>query len=432
MRSSLLTSLLLSFSLVSLQADDNSDPEKKSTLPAMKVLPVGSSLHAIRAPRFDENYKKISLLTAARMDILSKHKLKGTDVDLTLYREDGIQAATHLNSVFYFESTGVIHSDENITISGESFDIASQGLTLDWEKHAGFLLGKTQTMLYSDKDQKMHPSIFNTPDKPAPIKRASKATAQAAAVLATIPALLTADELQQISQFAEPSTAIIQSVDQQTQREIKHVELTADTIGHSKDTLRGKLDQEVGNTTTLITAEPLAAKNGQVPITITSDNGMYFDATKGVIVYSKDVSVVHPQYQLSCTDELKIQLSEEPSTHAAQTSVDSEATSPNQPNTDQIARFNGLNMAIATGNVVIRAKDNKGQLIVAKAEIVSYNGKTGITILKGGQPTITQGDTIARVLSNTGYIKILPNMSTRIEGKHEIKTNLKQLQNSQQ
>lgn len=424
MRTSTLTSLILSLALASVYAEENSAAEKKSTLPAMKVLPVGSSLHTIRAPRFDENYKKISLLTAARMDILSKNKLKGTDVNLTLFKEDGIQASTHLDSVFYFERSGMIHSTENLTITGEVFDIASQGLTLLWGNHTGFLLGKTQTMLYSDKDHKMNSSIFNTNKKPAPLKRASKATATTLAVLSTIPALLSADELQQIEHAAAPSSATIQSIDQQTLKEVQQVDAIAKSIDQSQQALRAQLNQEIETSTAATTTKTLTAKKGQIPITITSNNGMYFDATKGLIVYSKDVSIVHPQYQLSCSDELKIQLKEKQIDDA---NLEDNKTSSTLPHSNQISRFDGLQMAIATGDVIIRAKDNKGQLIVAKAQIVSYNGLTGVTLLKGGRPTITQGNTTARILSDSGYIMIMPNMSTRIEGKHEIKTNLKNL-----
>ena len=74
------------------------------------------------------------------------------------------------------------------------------------------------------------------------------------------------------------------------------------------------------------------------------------------------------------------------------------------------------------------SKDKDGKLITTRSQTATYDGDTGIMILRGGRPTVQQGDTIARVLSDTGYIKILPNMSVRIEGRHEIKANLKELQ----
>ena len=91
-------------------------------------------------------------------------------------------------------------------------------------------------------------------------------------------------------------------------------------------------------------------------------------------------------------------------------------------------KFDGLDKAIATGNVIIRAKDSEGKPIITHSEIATYDGTTEIIVLRGGRPTVQQGNTIARILSDSGYIKILPNMSVRIVGRHEILADLNELQ----
>jgi lipopolysaccharide export system protein LptA len=141
---------------------------------------------------------------------------------------------------------------------------------------------------------------------------------------------------------------------------------------------------------------------------------MYFDAVTGTAIYQNDVVVTHPQVRLTCSKELKVLLKK--AEHPAK-------------NADQNDKFDGLDKAIATGNVVIKAKDSSGKIITTHSDIATYDGTTGIIILKGGRPTVQQGNTIARILSDSGYIKILPNMSVRIEGKHEIKADLNELQN---
>ena len=400
------------------------------TIPAMKVLPVGSTLHDLRVPQFNKDYETTSVLFAEQVEILEEQKVKGSQVDIIVYKDNSPQATTHLNSAFYQESSGIIHSVENLTISGDTFDIAAQGLILHWVKRTGFLLGKTQTMFYSDIDKKMTPPISSPKNKKSltVVKPKLKPKALAVAVV-TIPALLSAEELKDNDSLSASSTATIEQVDKQALKDIEQMEHVAHAIDNTKKTLHTQLLATVGNETSPNTvAVPIKPKANKVAVTVNCENGMYFDAISGTIVYQKDVIVIHPKYTLNCSDELKIILKEKA---ANPESGDPEPKSGEllTPNTKNLARFSGLSKAIATGNVVIKSKDKEGGIIITHSHTATYDGDTGIMILRGARPTVQQGDTIARVLSDTGYIKILPNMSVRIEGRHEIKANLDELQN---
>ena len=412
-------------SLLSLTTGANSEQETQSTLPVMKVLPVGSSMLDVRIPRFNKEYETTSLLTAKQMDILPNDKLKGSIVDVTIYKDNNPQATTHLKSAFYYQTKGVIHSLENLTISGDSFDIGAQGLILNWKKRAGFLLGKTETLFYSEIDKKMT-SPVSTPqnNKSQPMAKTNKTVKAVAAVAVSIPALLSADELKVIDVLATPSTAIVANVDTQANKDISDMQSTASQIDSQKVELHSQLVQIVDNQTTpVLAAEPLTPQPTKVPVSVTCDNGMYFDATTGTVVYQKDIVVTHPQYFLTCTDELKVLLAKETKPANSETPSAAPSTAP---------KFSGIDKAIATGNVIIKTKDSSGKLIITHSEIATYDGVTGVMILKGNRPTVQQGDTIARVLSDSGYIIILPNRSVRIEGRHEIKANLNELQNNKQ
>ncbi len=435
MRSSLIK-LTLPLTIIGTYSAAMAGEEKAPrTLPAMKVLPVGSTLHDLRIPRFNKDYETTSILFAKKMDILDNQEVKGTQVDINLYKNNLLQATTHLNTAFYQESTGIIHSLENLTISGDRFDIAAQGLILHWEKRTGFLLGKTQTLFYSDKDKKMTSPVSSTKNKKSlsAVKPKLKPTTLAAAVV-TIPALLTAEELKDIDTLTASSAQQIQEVDKQAQKDIQQMESVAHSIDHTKKTLHTQLVTAVGNQSTPnTTAVPIKPKADKVPVTVNCESGMYFDAITGTIVYQKDVVVIHPKYKLTCSDELKIILKEKPKSDKPDKNKQSKEkrSEPKSGNTvtPNTKNFSGLSKAIATGNVVIKSKDKDGKLITTHSQTATYDGVTGIMILRGGRPTVQQGDTIARVLSDTGYIKILPNMSVRIEGRHEIKANLKELQN---
>ena len=405
------------------------EPEQAPrTLPAMKVLPIGSTLHDLRIPQFNKDYETTSVLFAKQMDILDKQKVKGTEVDIIVYKDNHPQATTHLNTAFYQESTGIIHSVENLTISGDTFDIAAQGLILHWVKRTGFLLGKTQTLFYSDIDKKMTSPISAPKNKKSLTVVKPKLKALTVAVV-TIPALLTADELKEIDRLAASSASTIEAVDKQALKDIEQMEHVAHSIDDTKKALHTQLVATVGNETSSNTvAVPIKPKSNKIPVTVNCENGMYFDAISGTIVYQKDVIVIHPKYKLNCSDELKIILKEKPEA-AKPTPAVHKSGETVTPNTQNLARFSGLSIAIATGNVIIKSKDKDGKLIITHSQTATYDGDTGIMILRGGRPTVQQGDTIARVLSDTGYIKILPNMSVRIEGRHEIKANLDELQN---
>lgn len=391
--------------------------QESASSAARKVLPVGSSLHEIRIPRFDENYQKTSLLTAERMDNLPNNKIQGIHVQLELFENGKQQATTHFNSAIFYEGHEILHSQGNLTISGESFDIAAQGVILQWQKRAGFLLGKVQTSFYPQQDTEMHSSKNKqAPSSPQKATHTlTKTSKKLAIITSSIPALLTAEELNKIDELSKPSTEIIEKVDQVTEQKEAEIQLSSQQLTQQKDAISNEVLPVVnGQTKPTEKAKPLANRDNQVPVSVTAENGMYFDAITGTAVYQKNVVVTHPQVLLTCSDELKVLLKK------TENSTDSGNKDP---------EFDGLDKAIATGNVVIKAKDSSGKVIIAHSDIATYDGTTEVIVLKGGRPTIQQGDQIARVLSDSGYIKILPNMSVRIEGKHEITADLNELQN---
>jgi len=405
MRSSLV-SLILPLAIIGTVSAAMAGEKSSSTLPAMKVLPVGSSLHDLRIPRFNKDYETTSVLIAKQMDILAAHKVKGTNVDITVYKNNQPQATTHLDTAFYQDDSGIIHSLENLTISGKSFDIAAQGLILHWKNRTGFLLGKTQTLFYSDRDKKMTSPVSKPLNKKSltAVKPKLKSKALAVAVV-TFPTLLSAEELTDIDSLAVSSTSQIQQVDQQARKDIQEMEYVADSITQTKKALHSQLVATIGVEPNPVTAAvPLTPKPEKAPVTVNCEKGMYFDATTGTIVYQKDIMVTHPKYNLTCSDELKIILKEKPDA-VKPTTPEPKTGDTVTPNTKNLARFSGLSKAIATGNVVIRSKDKDGKLIITNSDIATYDGETGIMILRGGRPTVQQGDTIARVLQILGILK---------------------------
>jgi lipopolysaccharide export system protein LptA len=160
-------------------------------------------------------------------------------------------------------------------------------------------------------------------------------------------------------------------------------------------------------------AEPAAA--GEKPgITVQSDGGMYFDAEKNVIVYTKNIRLDEARFQLACDDQLQVFLKSEPK--KPEPKPDGEGSKNPAQATPEAkadggllgmggAGVSGIDRIIATGNVRVTSKDPQGNAIVATAETAVYEAQTGAFILKGGLPQIQRGPSYQRALEPGIYIR---------------------------
>jgi len=207
--------------------------QNKSKLPTLEILPAGSILKNIRIPRYNPNYTNSSLLTAEQLEVISTDEIRGTNVNIRLYGEDGVEKTqTTLQSVSLNQETGIITSLENLSFSGESFAVSSQGLTIDIEKHRGFLLGRNHTIIYIKESNSMNRS-----------KVKEAVTAAIATTIATSPTWLTAQDIAQIDTLTQSSTEqFIQQLDK------TKADLEATAKAEAKiEAIRKELENEIGN-----------------------------------------------------------------------------------------------------------------------------------------------------------------------------------------
>ena len=129
------------------------------------------------------------------------------------------------------------------------------------------------------------------------------------------------------------------------------------------------------------------------------DGGFYFDGDEGVIAYLKNIRLTDSdsRFKLRCSDELKVYLekqSKEPkkvtdSKHPGKQPGDKEAKA-SKVKDRSFAEFGKLKHIIASGNVKVTGKDNKGQPFIASGNTLSYNALTGEMFLKDGLPILQQ------------------------------------------
>jgi lipopolysaccharide export system protein LptA len=389
---------------------DESIKKTKQRMPALELLPAGSILKKISIPRYNKDYTPSSLLTADQLEVISKEEIQGTHVGISLYDAKGnIKTCSVLNSVNYNQATGLLTSKENLTFSGGTFTASSQGLTLDWENQRGFLLGKNQTLIYIKQ------SILMKNSNPQPLKASSKAkslaTTAAVAVIASSPSFLSAQDLAQIDQVSKPSTELlIQQLDQ------TKASLAATVAAEAKiATIRKELTEKLGAVPSIDITQPvpleLLPTKGKQFIRITSDQ-LLFDAKKGIFVYYGNVRITHPKYTFSCDGELKIILSEA----ATSKKLKPEERAKLKPND----LFDDVSQVIATKNVIVQGKDNKGRPVNAVTQNLTFTKTTGDIILKGKGSRITTADGQLKVVTNNGYLKLDQNFNASGQGTNTV------------
>lgn len=169
------------------------------------------------------------------------------------------------------------------------------------------------------------------------------------------------------------------------------------------------------------------------PMVITSKDGMYFDSEAGLLVYLRDVVLTDPRFNLTCDNQLKIYLERdntkakkadekkaENSDKADKSDKEKEGQGMKTPDTANL-NFSGVKNIAASGNVVVTRKNESGQMMEARAEKATYDGKTGEIILSGGgKQSIKDGENLVETSGDGSYIRMYGNGSVRVVGKQTI------------
>ncbi len=398
-----------------------------SVLPALKVLPAGSILSGVRIPRYNKDYTPASMLEAKQLEVITKEHIHGTSVDLKIYDPDGgIKASTHLNTIDYDQATELITSEETFVFSAAQFKTTSQGLILDWKNSRGFFLGKNHTIVY------LRESVSMKDKKNTGNNNSTKAlSALVAATIATTPNALsatTAKELAEIDRLSQPSTAKIEQINTQVAIQVETAKKASAEIDKNKATLEKtirkseqNLLEKTADKAALQTPPDLKPEKGKDHFSIKSEGNIFFDAKKGMMVFSKNVKLKHPEYYFSCDGEVKLILAEKPQDKKL-TKDQVAALKPNE-------KFGDIRQIIATDNVSIVGKDKEGNPVAARAGILVYDHATGVIILRGLNSRITMVDKQLKIVEKNGIIKIDRNWNVSGKGT-QIDLNVEKLKNN--
>lgn len=159
-------------------------------------------------------------------------------------------------------------------------------------------------------------------------------------------------------------------------------------------------------------ASPAANPDEATITNATCDEGVYFDAEQGMLVFMKNVSIKNPRFSLDCTGPLKIYLeadaSQKPEKEVKpkeKADSESKVVLPGGGNFN----FNDMKKAAASGNVVLHFTNDEGKIFTAKADQLTYNAKTGEVILTGNYPSISDGNNTMTSRAKNGFIRVYEN-----------------------
>lgn len=160
-------------------------------------------------------------------------------------------------------------------------------------------------------------------------------------------------------------------------------------------------------------------------------DGMYFDSEEGLFVYLRDVRVTDPRFNLQCDNQLKIYLErdKEKDAKAAKKKEEEEKKQAAEgkpkdalkmPDSSTL-NYSGIKSIAASGNVIVTKKGKDGEMMEARAENMTYDGKTGEIILSGGgKKSVQSGDKLLETNGPGSYIRMYGNGDVRVFGKKNI------------
>lgn len=182
-------------------------------------------------------------------------------------------------------------------------------------------------------------------------------------------------------------------------------------------------------------ATPAAAGQQQnkdsKPMVIECQDGLYFDAAQGLLVYLKDVRLRDERFSMDCDNNLKVYMQrDEAKAKKKQQNAEKAQAAPGEPGSELSLlqggnidlNFSGVQRIVASGNVRLQGKDKSGKTMRAGAETATYSvkNKDAEVILSGGKPYIEDGNNRIDVSGDGCYIRVYGDGSVFIKGNRVV------------
>lgn len=156
---------------------------------------------------------------------------------------------------------------------------------------------------------------------------------------------------------------------------------------------------------------------GPNTMVINNDGGFYFDKEKGLLVYPRNVQVRSARLNIDCKKQLKIYLAESKDPKKKKKiPAEPKKGEPAIANID--FNYDDVKLITADGDVFISGTNKKGEPFRAYGDKMTYDNKSGETILTGTDLYVVQNNTNAqRVTGEGSFIRLYENGDVYAKGK---------------
>ncbi|MFK7849679.1 MAG: hypothetical protein AB8D78_01775 [Akkermansiaceae bacterium] len=382
----------------------------------MALLPDGSVMKGVLLPRYDENRRLIGDLKAEILTILDRQRIRGEDVLIRFYKEDGSEKGrVKMKNAIFDQQRSLLKAVEPIEITNDNLIARGTGLVYAFQEGKGFLRGPASTRI--------------TPSEPVTSMRFDPMNHAALFALCLAPSMIQAappdfvskEELAAIQAEAESAKPRVEKINRSSAKILERDIATADAA--KKDAVEfikeGDIQTVATDESETEEAKPLQVEPGPNDTTINCDGGMYFDAENGILVYLKNVKVADPRFSLSGANELKVFFDKKEAADSEK--KDGEKEGSIAPD----ASFGDVRKLVATGAVRILQKGVDGkEPVEASGAILTYDVASGEIIVSGGYPWVKQGKFYARAKQPNLTLRLLTDGSFSTEGNWEMGGNL--------
>jgi lipopolysaccharide export system protein LptA len=428
--------LLAGTVLVSAREEAGEAPPARR-IPAISLLPDGSELEAVMLPRYDANRRLLDVLRAGSITLVDRERISGKEISLELYQPDGgRRARIELGQAVLDQGAGRLTADQEVRIQFERLFASGSALVYDFEQGVGFLSGPATTRISQPIQTAMNFS-------PTPLTAGAMLGVSliSLAIAETTPPKMSPEEVARLEADAAPRGAAMAEAAAGDARELEQVVAASDGARHAavgflrEQGLMHIANQAEETARAAGVGEPLVMVPDPLSTVIQAEDGIYFDAEEGLLVYLKNVKVSDPRMELTGADELKVffdKKPEEPKKKPEQAVEDPEGEPEGEADGGlDLGRIGGglgdVSRVVATGAVRILQKGVEGkEPIEASGAILTYDMKSGEIIISGGYPWVKQGPNFFRATRPNERLRVFSNGSFRTEGFWEMGGRLNQ------
>lgn len=371
-------------------------------------------------PRYDEEHRKVAVLKAQAMTLVSEQTIAGESVAIEFFNPDGSpRGQVDLVTALFDQSMGMLRAQETVLMRSDRINAKGTGLCYAFDLGKGYLKGPVITWIQPSTETTMnsnHSTIRNSALMGMSLLTLPLSATPPAAVTTAERSAIQADAVSRAPAAGQSATLA------QTDLAKDARDATVTSQAAHAFVAQVALD-DVTNAPSLVAAgQPLDVKPGPNDTVITCDGGMYFDADEGVVVYLKNVRVTDPRFALTGANELKIFLTKKPEKSPDPTKPEKSPT----PVKGMGAKFGEVDRMVANGAVHLVQKQTQSDKdpIEASGALCSYHVKTGQIILSGGYPWVKQGTSFMRAKQPNLILRILKSGSFITEGNWEMGGNL--------